>query len=202
MGGEIEIAFAVPLAVAELLREFAQPWCVCGGWAIDLFLGRPTRQHADLDLLILRRDQLALQNYFAGEQLRKAVNGKLLPWKNGELLELPVHAIHGAADFGRSSNLEFLLNEIDDAGNWAYRRDDSVKTPLKNLICTSPIGVPYLRPEICLLYKSKDFKEKDSADFESVIDEIGDEQKRWLHDVLIKTDAEHPWIERVENSNK
>jgi hypothetical protein len=33
------------------------PWCIGGGWAIDLWLGRVTRRHADVDVVILRRDQ-------------------------------------------------------------------------------------------------------------------------------------------------
>jgi aminoglycoside-2''-adenylyltransferase len=37
------------------------PWWIAGGWAIDLFLGRQTREHEDLDVLMLRRDQQAVR---------------------------------------------------------------------------------------------------------------------------------------------
>ena len=49
-----------PLRPQDAVSEFAAwaaPWWVAGGWAIDLLLGRQTREHGDLDLLVLRRDQ-------------------------------------------------------------------------------------------------------------------------------------------------
>jgi Aminoglycoside-2''-adenylyltransferase len=47
-------------AVSEL-AAWAAPWWVAGGWAIDLLLGRQTREHGDLDLLVLRRDQASVR---------------------------------------------------------------------------------------------------------------------------------------------
>src|SRR4029078_7200191 len=32
-------------------------WWIPGGWALDLWLGRTTRDHADLDIATLRRSQ-------------------------------------------------------------------------------------------------------------------------------------------------
>ena len=43
----------------EAEAEFAAwttPWWVSGGWAIDLAVGHQSREHADLDILVLRRD--------------------------------------------------------------------------------------------------------------------------------------------------
>jgi len=31
-------------------------WCVAGGWAIDMFLGKQTRPHEDMEIVVLRRD--------------------------------------------------------------------------------------------------------------------------------------------------
>ncbi|MHA2370372.1 MAG: nucleotidyltransferase domain-containing protein, partial [Candidatus Hodarchaeales archaeon] len=44
-----------------LLKEFAKPWFVAGGWAIDLHLNYVTRPHEDVEIIILRQDQLVLQ---------------------------------------------------------------------------------------------------------------------------------------------
>ena len=44
-------------SISELMRGFDGPWYVAGGWAIDLFLGRSTRAHSDVDIAILRRDR-------------------------------------------------------------------------------------------------------------------------------------------------
>jgi hypothetical protein len=44
-----------PSHLLELMRGFAAPWWVAGGWALDLWLGRRTRDHEDLDVAVLRK---------------------------------------------------------------------------------------------------------------------------------------------------
>ncbi len=58
--------FALPLQVATLMRDFKPNWFIAGGWAIDLFLGKVTRPHQDIEIAIFRKDQLALRDYFDG----------------------------------------------------------------------------------------------------------------------------------------
>jgi Aminoglycoside-2''-adenylyltransferase len=41
----------------EVLSSLRRPWFVVGGWALDLFLGRETRSHKDIDIAIFREDQ-------------------------------------------------------------------------------------------------------------------------------------------------
>ena len=41
----------------KVMAGFPQPWWVAGGWALDLFLGRKTRPHADLEFSILAADR-------------------------------------------------------------------------------------------------------------------------------------------------
>ena len=74
-------AFGEPLMIAALLADFRSPWSICGGWAIDLFLDGVTRQHIDVDIALLRRDQLAMQSYLTarGWILEKAVDGARIP---------------------------------------------------------------------------------------------------------------------------
>jgi hypothetical protein len=45
-----------PDEVAERLRHARVPWVAVGGWAIDLWLGQKTREHADIEIAILRSD--------------------------------------------------------------------------------------------------------------------------------------------------
>lgn len=58
--------FQPVLEVASLLRNFKRPWFIAGGWAIDLFFGRVTRNHDDVDVAIFRGDQRELQAYLSG----------------------------------------------------------------------------------------------------------------------------------------
>ncbi len=56
-------ALAPVRPINHLMADFPGRWGFCGGWAIDLFLARPTRAHKDIDLAILRRDQRTLYRY-------------------------------------------------------------------------------------------------------------------------------------------
>jgi hypothetical protein len=63
-----------------VIGDFPGPWGVGGGWAIDLFIGRKTRPHANVDIAILRdhrskspdakddHDLLAASGHLSAEQ--------------------------------------------------------------------------------------------------------------------------------------
>lgn len=55
-----------PHEVAELFSALTVPWWIAGGWAIDLYIGTQTREHDDIDVQILRRDQQAVRAILHG----------------------------------------------------------------------------------------------------------------------------------------
>src|SRR5881296_1047429 len=91
------MAFEPPRRVADLMRNFDRPWFIAGGWALDLFLDRETRAHADIEIAIFRRDQETLWRHFSGWDMEKIVPGggdpKRQAWR-GEWLAPPIHEIH------------------------------------------------------------------------------------------------------------
>jgi hypothetical protein len=52
---------ASPAEVTEVFRGCQVPWRIAGGYAIELATGRPGGEHVDIDVLLLRRDRLAVQ---------------------------------------------------------------------------------------------------------------------------------------------
>jgi hypothetical protein len=55
-----------PLSLARLWNLFASaefPWWVAGGYAIELASDHSFREHEDIDVLILRRDQTAVHRW-------------------------------------------------------------------------------------------------------------------------------------------
>jgi len=66
-----------PLKVNALMAGFEKPLFIAGGWAIDLYIGRITRVHKDIEIAILRRDQLALHKYMNGWEFKKEVHHSL-----------------------------------------------------------------------------------------------------------------------------
>ncbi len=191
--------FSEPRKAARLMATFNRPWYIAGGWAIDLFLGHQTRNHADVDLAILRRDQMALRDLFQDRQICKVLahpdGGRREPWLEGDWLELPVHQLE--VDYLELSDhpLEVLLNEAAD-GEWRFRRNQQVRLPLK-LLCASTLGLPVLAPEVVLLYKAKAPRPEDEADFENTRGLLRKDQRRWLHRAVEASYPGHPWLERM-----
>lgn len=185
--------FDAPRQIAAVMENFASDWFVAGGWAIDLFVGRETRLHADIEIAVFRRDQTAVQKHFADWRLLKAAGGNLSAWNAGDFLELPVHAIHCFNERAEPNFLEILLNEADER-NWIFRRDERITRPLAETSLTLDAGIRFLRPEIVLLYKSKNPRPKDEQDFETAVGLLGAESRAWLKNSLAITDAEHHWL--------
>ena len=61
MNSTSNAGFGPVLAVRSLLSDLTVPYWIAGGWAIDLAVGRVTRDHADVDIMLLERDEHALR---------------------------------------------------------------------------------------------------------------------------------------------
>jgi hypothetical protein len=188
------------LRITTLMVGFPAPWYVAGGWALDLFLGRLTRPHADVDVALFRADQSALRAYLDGWEWMKAIPGqpgRLDPWIQGQELTLPVHELHArkAAEMARGPTLEaeFLLNESDGI-NWIFRREPSIMRSLTRIGRRSPHGIPILAPEVVLLYKAPRFKAEDDHDLQTVAPALDPDQRRWLRNALRVYQPGHVWI--------
>ncbi|MGZ4467907.1 MAG: hypothetical protein ACXVW2_02870 [Nocardioidaceae bacterium] len=89
---------------------------------------------------------------------------------------------------------------IDDAEDdvWVYRRDARIRRPVADLDGpASTADRRVLSPDIQLLYKSADPREKDEADFHAVLEDLDTSQRRWLRDSLAVASPTHPWLARL-----
>jgi len=191
-----EESFAPVLEVAALFSNLRCPWFIAGGWAIDIFLREVTRIHDDVDVAILRRDQRTVRRFLEDWTFEKSVEGRAEPWRDGEWLALPIHEIHARRSAGTPLEIELLLNEAAN-GRWVFRRDARITRPLSKTVLRARSGVPFLGPEIVLLYKAKKPKTKDVADFNHALPRLGPEHRRWLHRALETCHPDHPWIARL-----
>ena len=117
-------------------------------------------------------------------------------WNQNKFLELPVHEIHCFHETSEPQNFEVLLNERN-YNEWIYRRNTKVKKPLTEIYLTTDSGIKFLRPEIVLLYKSKNPRAKDEQDFESVVKRLDAESKKWLGNALAVCDSKHHWLQKL-----
>src|SRR5947209_1647367 len=80
--------------VAGLMSTFLAGWFLCGGWAVDAWLGREARPHGDIDVSVFRDDLPAVFRHFSGWDLIAhdplVADATTEPW-NGRMLEVPAH---------------------------------------------------------------------------------------------------------------
>ncbi len=189
--------FAPLQRVAEELREYPHPWHICGGWSLDLFLGRVTRVHQDVDVQVSRADQLALQQHMTGRgwELVTPFEERLHPWPVHMRLELPRHQVHAHRN---GAFIDFLLADLDGEV-WHYRREPGIIRHMSRVGLHSELGIPFIAPELALLFKSRNTtgkdRSKDQEDFAGVYTSLEPERRAWLRWALIATEPSHPWIE-------
>lgn len=184
-------------SVIKILVRAGEPFWLAGGRALDLFLGRETRKHEDLDIGIMRKDQLAFQKALSGWDLRAADppgSGSLLPWPEGHYYELPIHNIWCRENENANWGLELLFTEFD-GDEWVYRRNSQIRGPLESYFWKTEEGLLVIAPEIQLLYKSRNLREKDELDFANCLPELDSEQKERLRGwIEIDSGANHTWL--------
>ncbi len=114
------------------------------------------------------------------------------PWQDGEWLAPPIHEVRARRDTGNPSGLEILLDE--SVGEiWQFRRNSTIVRPLSMVGLTTASGVPYLSPEIVLLYKAKGPSINDEGDFVNIRDALDPERRQWLKAAIETCYPGHPW---------
>jgi hypothetical protein len=197
-------------AVVKELAGFDRPWRIASGWALDLFLGQVSRVHHDVDVEIARDDQLALRGHLAarGWSFVTPYEGRLEPWPPDLRLEGARHQVHAHREGAHVDGTFIDILLADMLGpTWHYRRQPEVTRHLSRAVLRSTAvpgsaeGVPFIAPELALLFKSKNTsgreREKDQADFERVYPRLEPERRAWLKWALEATQPGHPWIERL-----
>ena len=189
------------LEVTQAMRHLRAPFFFSGGWAIDLHLGRVTRAHHDVDVLAMRRDHLGLHQALKEFSLKKIIphpeglvnRGTLSEWPAGERLELPVHQINAYRAGEAEPAFQVMLAESND-DEWIFRRNPEVRTPIARMGFHPLWGLPYLAPEIVLLFKAKHLEARDRSDFENARPALSAEARRWLRGAIERTHPGHEWL--------
>jgi GrpB-like predicted nucleotidyltransferase (UPF0157 family) len=191
--------FAPVEFVAQELADFGHLWHISGGWALDLYLGHVTRVHEDVDVVIARTDQPALYQHLTarGWRVLTPVETRLEPWSADTHLDPQHHQVLALRD---GAFIDFQLSDID-ATLWHYRRAPAITQPSERIGLRSANAIPFLAPEIVLLFKSQNTsgreRLKDQGDFEQVELHLQPERRAWLLQALLATDPEHAWIQRL-----
>ena len=204
-------------AVAELMSSFRAPWALCGGWAVDAWLGQLTRDHADVDISVFADDQRVLFDHLVGWQLvAHDLNDTHQPW-DGRHLDLPNH-IQARLDAGeglpdrldaapqQGCSLDIQLGDRS-GDDWILSRQPRISFPLRNGVQQSPWGLPTLVPEVLLFYKATAYfgieetleggRFQDEPDFLALLPHLTDGQRDWLREAISLVQPAHPWLSQL-----
>jgi Aminoglycoside-2''-adenylyltransferase len=179
-----------PRVVAERLAGVRTPWYVAAGWALDLFRGAPSRVHADLEIAVPADRFVEIAARFTDCDFYVAGAGQVVP-----VGPAAMRAHHQTWALERATGRWRLdvFREPHDGDVWICRRDERIRRPYAEIVELGPDGIPYLAPEIVLLFKAKGDREKDRADLHGVLPLLDAGRRAWLADALALVHPGHPW---------
>jgi hypothetical protein len=146
---------------------------------------------------ILRRDEEAFRKRLDRWDVQIAHEGKLRPWKLGEKTAAPEHEAWARESPDGPWKIELLLEE-SDGPRWSYRRDSRIGLNIADLGRSDERDIPFLRPEVTLLYKAKSPRPVDETDFLYLLPRLDPAQRAWLSAALYTVEPTHRWLERLK----
>ena len=206
----------------QLLKSGGFEYAFCGGQALDLFLGYESRVHGDIDVCAYREDRnriirhMQAQGFEVYEMLGGGrahhitdAHGQIRPEGNIFCCRegCPLVKTYPPDEDGccwmeffhigqtELDYTEFLFNDkTQDA--FEYSRNREITLGLDRAVLNSG-GIPYLAPELCLLYKSTDIeREGYRQDFELAWKAMDPSQREWLRNALLREyPGGHPWTD-------
>ena len=194
-----------PLSLAEtvdLFRGAPFAWALGGGYCVEQFIGTPYRAHDDVDVVIFRDDQLAAQRWLDGWHLFAAdPPGTLRYWNLSEYLPFGIHDIWGYRAGREAWEFQFMVAEVEGEGEdaaWFSRRDPRIRGRRSDLFAVYD-GLPCVRIEVQLYYKSRGLRPKDQLDFSKCLPLLSAEQKaRLAYTIRLANPDGHSWLARIE----
>jgi hypothetical protein len=182
-----------PSNIAEFMQGFDRPWWIIGGWSIEVFTG-VVRSHEDMDISILSSD---------AEAFRLFLGNRWTPWNVDDGWFRPFDArfrdVRPDSQIWvrRDAQSPWILDvpfTPDTDGRWTNKRNLDHSEDLEAVTWVAPDGLRYARPEVTLMFKAAQARDKDIRDAEVTLPRLGDAARRWLHEALINMDPQHTWL--------
>jgi aminoglycoside-2''-adenylyltransferase len=179
-----------PRVVAERLAGVTAPWYVAGGWAIDLHLGEQTREHEDLEIAVPATRFAEIAGRFPELAFYTAGDGEVKPATPAAL-----EAVHQTWAFDPAAERwRFdVMREPHDGDVWISRRSERLRRPYASIVLKRD-GIPYLSPDVVLLFKAKYRRPKDEADYALTSPRLTAAEREWLNEALAIVHPGHAWI--------
>ncbi|TQJ46613.1 nucleotidyltransferase domain-containing protein [Streptomyces sp. SLBN-115] len=181
-----------PEQAAERLGGVGAPWCIAAGWALDLFRGAPSRRHGDLEIAVPAAGFPEIRDRFPEYAWDAVGSGRVWAGAGAEALAATHQTWLRDPVSGRF--LFDVFREPHEGMTWVCRRDEGLRLPYDAIIERTTDGIPYLVPELVLLFKAKATRPKDRADFDEVLPLLGRARRDRLGEWLDRVHPGHPWL--------
>jgi hypothetical protein len=212
----------------KLLKELSEHlsgmnigWYLCGGFAIDAYLGNITRKHKDVDITVSFNDMKECIQYLKskGWEIDAPVGNQRLvsvefALQHSELNFDNIWCYKKGVDFIKTEKtdgsfkymkfinreqtkldfIEVMFNKIEN-GVFYYQKNHNITLDIDNAFIKMG-EVTILAPEIILLYKSRNCENSDyQHDFDMVINKLDKERYDWFINAMnIAYPQGHIWI--------
>jgi hypothetical protein len=163
-----------PLSIDELQRQLGAftDWVLCGGCSVDLFLGRPTRHHGDVDIGVFRSGLVDCLRAVGRDQVYLCSAPRTYTRWDGTEIDPAVHDIWISDSSGGCWILQIVV--FDDEGDRVfYRRNRRIHwSKRSHAIRCGEFRI--LNPYITFLYKAAkaDMDEKEVIDVIALIETV------------------------------
>jgi hypothetical protein len=182
-----------PAEVADRLAQVRAPWCVAAGWALDLFVGEVTRDHDDTEIAVPAAGFDEIAAALPGYAWDVVGDGRIWPYPQRLQTHFQTWLREPATGIYRLD----VFREPHRDDHWLCRRDRAISMPYTELILRTDDGIPYVIPEVALLFKAKHCRAKDEADVRRVVPKLSQERRFRLRAWLSRLHPGHAWIDAL-----
>jgi len=182
-----------PTTVAAFMEGFDRPWWIIGGWSIETFTG-VHRDHEDMDISMLSSDAEAFR-LFRGDRWTpwNVDDGWFRPFDHRFTEIRPDSQVW----VRRNAHSPWVLDipfTPDTEGRWTNKRHTAHTEALDDVTWVAPDGLRYANPEVTLMFKAAQAREKDRADAEVTLPRLDRQARQWLSTTVARFDPHHPWV--------
>lgn len=181
-----------PEQVAERLAGVRAPWCVAAGWALDLFRGEQSRPHGDLEIAVPAAHFPGIRARFPPYSFDAVGSGHVWPDAGPDILAATHQTWLRDPQSGQFRCDVF--REPHEGDTWICRRDERLRLPYEEVIEHTADGIPFLAPELVLLFKAKATRPKDQRDFTTTLPLLDESRREALRSWLTWIHPGHAWL--------
>jgi hypothetical protein len=189
-----------PEEAARRLDGCGAAWRVVGGWAVDLALGRVTREHEDLEISVTRGAFAHVRRHLEDQGFVLHEAGDEETWRlpPGQTPRPDRRQIWVEDAPAKLWRLDVML-EPTEPPIWGCWRHADIRAPVDFMVAAGPI--PHLKPHGVLLYKAKWTRPKDEADLANAAPQLSGDERAWLIAALTLAHPGHAWIDRLREGS-